>query len=556
MFLSEFAALIVALGFAQQDQPRATADSQANFGIAGVVVDGVSGQPLSHAQVFIQAQGIPDSDQSTTTSDDGGFAFYNLTSGHYSLSARRRGYIQQAYKQHEGFSTAIIVGAGQDTSHLRFPLPPEASISGEVTDEMNDPVRHANVMLFQRGLQSGRSATWPRGGASTDDQGHYRFTHLLPGTYFVAVSAQPWYAQHDVQIIRTGSDHGEVQTEEQIIPPDPALDVVYPVAFFSNAPNMLGAVPIPLHPGEAETADFTLHPIPALHLTISSDPSGGPDETGNVWADVREEVGEGWHESVPVHSAQIRPGLLEITGLPPGAFNLTVHTSHGKESSARSLSLQLAQDSKIDFSGAAVNATVSGVITMDDGSLLPRSFIQFRNRNTGEQVGAQVEENGQFVLRGRSLAAGTYDVSANGSAGMAVRSLSATGGKVSGRSLEVAQGQDVKLAVVASIGTGRVSGVALKDDKPVDGVMVVLAPEVLENNLDLFRRDQSDSDGSFNLAGILPGKYTIIALENGWDLNWYDPRVLQKYLPSGEQVEVARNAKLQVKVKVQSPFQK
>ncbi|HKD51876.1 MAG TPA: carboxypeptidase-like regulatory domain-containing protein [Candidatus Acidoferrum sp.] len=557
MILSGFAPLLLALSaFAQQDQPRATADAQANFAIAGVVVDGVSGQLLSQAEVFIQAQGIPDSGQSMMTNDDGSFAFYNLASGHYTLSARRRGYLEQAYKQHEGFSTAIIVGAGQDTSHLRFPLPPEASISGEVTDEMNDPVRQANVILFQRGLRSGRSATWRRAGASTDDRGHYSFTHLLPGTYFVAVSAQPWYAQHDVEIMRRASNPGEVQTEELIIPPDPALDVVYPVTFFSNAPNMADAAPITVRPGEAETADFALHPISALHLTVICDPPGGPDGPGNVWAEVREAVGEGWHEGVSVHSAQIRPGLLEITGLPPGGFDLTLHTSHGKESSVRSVSVHLAEDSKIDFSGAAVNATVSGVIRMDDGVLPARSFIQFRNRNTGEQVGAQVEENGQFVLRGRSLDPGNYDVSANGSGGMAVRSLSATGGKVSGRSLEVAAGQDVKLTVVVSKGTGRVSGVALKDDQPVDEVMVVLVPEVLENNLDLFRRDQSDSDGSFNLAGILPGKYTIIALESGWDLNWYDPTVLQKYLPSGEHVEVAPNAKLQVKVKVQTSFQK
>src|SRR5229473_774184 len=149
------------------------------------------------------------------------------------------------------------------------------------------------------------------------------------------------------------------------------------------------------------------------------------------------------------------------------------------------------------------------------------------------------------------LATGTYDVFVGGPSAETVRSLSATGAKVSVRSIEVAAGQDVKLTVVVSKRSGHITGVALKDGKPLDGVMVVLVPEVPEHNLVLFRRDQSDSDGSFNLPGVLPGKYTVIALENAWDLDWYTPGVLQKYLPAGEPVEVSPNSKLDVKVNVQ-----
>jgi hypothetical protein len=68
---------------------------------------------------------------------------------------------------------------------------------------------------------------------------------------------------------------------------------------------------------------------------------------------------------------------------------------------------------------------------------------------------------------------------------------------------------------------------------------------------DLFRRDQSDSDGSFNLAGIVPGKYTVVAIENGWDLEWSNPAVLQKYLAGGHAVQIGANANLDVKLNVQ-----
>jgi hypothetical protein len=112
-------------------------------------------------------------------------------------------------------------------------------------------------------------------------------------------------------------------------------------------------------------------------------------------------------------------------------------------------------------------------------------------------------------------------------------------------------GEDVKLTVVLSKGTGEVTGVALRDGKPIDGAMVVLVPEIPEHNLVLFRRDQSDSDGSFHLGGIVPGKYTVVAIENGWALEWFTPGVLEKYLPGGEAIQVHADSRIEVKANIQ-----
>ena len=32
----------------------------------------------------------------------------------------------------------------------------------------------------------------------------------------------------------------------------------------------------------------------------------------------------------------------------------------------------------------------------------------------------------------------------------------------------------------------------------------------------LIRRDQSDSDGSFALRDVVPGQYTVVAIQDGW----------------------------------------
>jgi hypothetical protein len=57
-------------------------------------------------------------------------------------------------------------------------------------------------------------------------------------------------------------------------------------------------------------------------------------------------------------------------------------------------------------------------------------------------------------------------------------------------------------------GFGQIDGVAKRGDQPAGGVMVLLVPD---ENLILFRRDQSDSDGTFTLGNIVPGRYRLLA---------------------------------------------
>jgi hypothetical protein len=69
--------------------------------------------------------------------------------------------------------------------------------------------------------------------------------------------------------------------------------------------------------------------------------------------------------------------------------------------------------------------------------------------------------------------------------------------------------------------------------------MVVLVPDHPESNRELFRRDQSDLDGSFNLQGIAPGSYRVVAIEDGWNLDWALPAVIGPYLKSAQTVTIS-----------------
>jgi hypothetical protein len=87
-------------------------------------------------------------------------------------------------------------------------------------------------------------------------------------------------------------------------------------------------------------------------------------------------------------------------------------------------------------------------------------------------------------------------------------------------------------------GATEVEGAVKREGKAFAGAMVVLVPNDPELDLSLFRRDQSDLDGTFTLHGVIPGSYTVLAIENGWDLDWSQPAALAIYLKRGRVINV------------------
>lgn len=80
--------------------------------------------------------------------------------------------------------------------------------------------------------------------------------------------------------------------------------------------------------------------------------------------------------------------------------------------------------------------------------------------------------------------------------------------------------------------------------------MVLLLPENSDRN-DLTRRDQSDSDGTFTLPEVVPGRYRVLAIENGHGLAYQDPALIKPYLPLSQVVTVSAGKQPTLKVNVQ-----
>jgi hypothetical protein len=85
--------------------------------------------------------------------------------------------------------------------------------------------------------------------------------------------------------------------------------------------------------------------------------------------------------------------------------------------------------------------------------------------------------------------------------------------------------------------------------------MVVLVPKNRSAFRSLVRRDQSDSDGSFALRDVVPGQYTLVAIPDGWALDWAQPELIGRYLPKGVAVTITENSGKLVRLSEPVPVQ-
>jgi len=78
----------------------------------------------------------------------------------------------------------------------------------------------------------------------------------------------------------------------------------------------------------------------------------------------------------------------------------------------------------------------------------------------------------------------------------------------------------LSVTAVLAAGSANIEGFVKRGGKAASGVMVVLIPKESSTQEELFRRDQSDSDGGFRLGSVIPGEYKLVAIEDAWGFDW------------------------------------
>ena len=512
-----------------QGQPSGTP-----FRIAGTVVTAAGGSPLSRTRVTIQDAKDPKNVHSLLTGDDGRFEFH-VRAGKYALQGAKRGFITAGYSQHEQFSTAIVAGAGLDTENLTLSLAPAAVLTGKVLDESGDPIRRAVVALWHEDHSEGVSRILKFRTDMTDDQGSYEFTPLDSGTYFVSVSAKPWYAVHPPSVTQEGT---------ALMPTlvDRALDVVYPTTYYAEATEPEEATPIPLRGGDHPDLELRVVPAPALHVVFHSDQKA---ENGYRIPMLQKRVFDGIDFQYSPDTRMVSPGVFEITTA-PGKYTVSLA---GRSQGSTLGEVDISRDHQdLDASsGEALSSITASVHVVGEEHIPEQLFVALRDSRRRTVAGQRVKVQGQVEFT--DIAPGTYDLMA-GSAGKAysVVRVTSQGHETPGHTLKVSSGTSLSVDLSLIGGSVSVEGIATNEGKGTAGAMVVLVPKRPESNRELFRRDQSDLDGTFTLQSVIPGTYKVIAIADGWDLDWSKPAVISAYARHGQTIVVPEHADHPIKL--------
>jgi hypothetical protein len=184
----------------QQPPPRDTSkqrDPSATGTIRGRVIAADTLKPIWHASISLawmpsdSAKDMPIPPRQTVTNIAGIFEFTGLPPGSYRLLALpgplAPQYVRMGYGGQRPIgdpSVPIDVTSGHTTGDITIALPRGGVVSGTLTDDFDEPMAQVEIVTFwfagpgARGQQFNTSFR-------TDDLGHYRLYGLLPGEYVV-----------------------------------------------------------------------------------------------------------------------------------------------------------------------------------------------------------------------------------------------------------------------------------------------------------------------------------------------------------------------------------
>lgn len=495
--------------------------------IAGTVVAADTGQPLSDARVMLvpldPGRALPTRRPDAISDNAGHFAIANIRPGQFMISVERNGYMTRQWgRENTRQAPAVLVlTAGQSVPDLLLPMLRPAVIEGRVTDKNGEPMAGAVVEALGRNVYRGKTTFTAYGEAGTDDHGEYRIFNIMPGKYWLAAS-------HNEEFGRSG---GEITSEP------------YPAVYYPKSSRIDGATPIHLSGGEeVRGVDFTLIP----------DPVGGYEISGKVTNAISNSPAPAAVALAPADGpagvegrgtgANPHDGTFQFSHVQPGKYVLT---ATGADQNTASQQIIVANADLHDVSLVlAPGIDITGHVTLDGApSSIPFMDIDLRSLDLRDpsagSISGQVQADGTFAMH--HVADGLYNLSVFSVCDQCYlkSATSAQGINLLASGVRVASGvAPTGIEIVYSANTAEVNGTVVDSSgKPAEGAWVIVLPSVYEPyHIDLGRTGSSDQYGHFDIRGLGPGSYSVIAIQSTDDEDGIDLTSSDFFKPFGNKV--------------------
>jgi hypothetical protein len=252
---------------------------------------------------------------------------------------------------------------------------------------------------------------------TTDDIGEYRFSGLPPGSYYLAVSAVPWYTKFN-----------ETMGESA---PRAMTHAGYAIRYYPNTSEPAAAEPLSLRPGQDAVANFTMIPVPAVSVQVHCDQFEDSPKQYSLTAPGL----AGNHVNVRQGSAS--GDLYNFWGVPPGHYTLNAEASDTHQTWYGVAEVDAAADIEVNVTLRPA-PSLSGIVALDTAGSLPDRLTLRLRAETGRAYSLSIAPDGRFSTP--AIPPGRYRLSLAGSRDYDLKSWSALGATRDGEILDIPAG--------------------------------------------------------------------------------------------------------------------
>ena len=490
---SVFACLLVtgAVTFGYQ------AGSQDTASIEGRAIAQGTGAALKNAVVTLRQIPAGSGQLSTgqlvqQTNEEGRFSFTGIAGGDWELSAEKRGFIPGKYgaRKYDPNGSRISVGPGGQVTDLVLKLVPQTAITGRVLDPAGEPVEGARIALLKV-RYNGDTRHWSEvASALTLDNGEYRIPRVPPSRYLVKCGITELHSS--------------------------GIDTTYAGTYYPNVaePSQAGEIEVRGDGAEINGVDMRVAPVRVFHVRGRFLPPSGQQSHAVVFLLERSDPSRVLAQS----GARPPDYVFDMPRVPPGSYVVYAYSMEDSESRA-SQPLEV-KEQDVDILLSPAPGEIQGSVKLKPGdrqidlsALSVKIRPVFFEGGSGYGVWRSVEFAGGLKFR-HSVHWGFFASFAvriaNLPEGCYVASVQYGGREVRQPEIEDAPGAALEITI-ASDGA-RVNGRTLDEQgNPRDSAVVAL---IAAGGKSAMRSVKSGPGGVFQITGIPPGEYKLLAFDN------------------------------------------
>jgi hypothetical protein len=532
---------LIAVAALAQDT-SAPANPTVNTGvnsIGGAVLNDRTGLPLPRAHVTLLPAQAGLRTIEADTDDKGAFLFHDFESGRYSLNASRDGYLTSSvcWLGTVRLQQTFSIGTKEAIAGITFRLRPFAVMAGRISFEDGEPAMNIRVEAYREYRNHLRHGYALAANVVSNDRGEYRLFGLQPGSYIVAATERPTPASEQTR---------ETQATR------------YATTFYVNSTKLGEAVPVRLDYGqESGGIDVVLKRLRKvkLHGHVTNGLTGEAVSSASISMQrVDAHNTASIAETVPVtfdHDHR-----FEIRDVTPDSYVMWAESADGGKALVGHAPLTVGESDIDNVELTILGERPGSAVLVDGGVRLDDQLkLRFEPRNERGKVVEVSKVAGvdgfHFSLMGDDL----YDLFVTGLPNdFYLSAVKVNGVDVMPLGIEgTAATVDRPFEVVLNSQGGRVSGRVLgSDDSLWSRASVALIPDPPKGKVQLYREGAADENGLFQLRGVAPGRYILVAWLDEPPCDYYDPDDLANCRATGVSVEVQEAGEQNVELKMKA----